>query len=162
MAEPPPPRNVTAVGGIVVENGGVLLVRMTYGSTRGRYMFPGGLVEPGETLDQAVVREVLEETGVEARALGICGVRSRFDGRTNDTYVMFLLEPVRGTPTPHGRENDDARYFALADLDAPDVTDLSAYMARLALQGELRVQAFAADFDAGRAGRDPSAWRLFR
>ena len=154
------PRNVTAVGGIVVGDAGILLVRMAYGPTKGRYMFPGGLVDPGETLDHAVVREVLEETGVTAEPLGVCAVRSRFDGLKNDTYVMFLLRPLAGTPTPHGRENDDVRFFALAELDRPDVTDLSAYMGRLALRGELRLHRLATDFEP--AGRDPAAWKLFR
>src|SRR5918998_5524316 len=133
------PRNVTAVGGIIVGEAGLLLVRMAYGPTRGRYMLPGGLVDPGETLDTAVEREVLEETGVTAHALGVCAVRTHYDGPHNDTYVMFLLSPLSGTPTAHGRENDDARYFALADLDRDDVTDLSAYMGRLAFRGELRL-----------------------
>ena len=159
---PRAPRNVTAVGGIVVGEAGLLLVRVTYGPTRGRYMFPSGLIDPGETLDAAVEREVREETGVSARALGVCALRTHHDGPNNDTYVMFLLAPAEGTPTAHGRENDDARYFTLADLDRDDVTDLSAYMGRLALRGELRLFELAADFDAARAGRDPAAWKLFR
>ncbi|MEZ4498997.1 MAG: NUDIX domain-containing protein [Thermomicrobiales bacterium] len=56
------PRNTTAVGAVVVGEAGILLVRMTYGPTKGRYMLPGGIVDPGETLDVAVVREVREET----------------------------------------------------------------------------------------------------
>lgn len=153
-------RNITAVGGIVVGAEGLLLVRMAYGPTTGRYMFPGGLLEPGETLDHAVVREVLEETGVEAEPLGVCGLRTRFDGSNTDTYVLFLLRPLRGTPRPHGRENDDARYFSEAELDRPDVTDLSAYLGRLALRGELRLHHLVTDFDP--AGRDPTAWKLYR
>ena len=162
MESAQPSRNVTAVGGVVVGPAGVLLVRMAYGPTKGRYMFPGGIVEPGETLDDAVVREVREETGVAARVLGVCAVRTRYDGPNNDTYVMFLLEPVAGEPVADGHENEDARYFSLADLDRQDVTDLSAYVGRLALRGELKTLAFAADFDAARAGRDPTAWKLFR
>ena len=165
MTEPghtaiPDHRNVTAVGGIVAGPEGLLLVRMAYGPTKGRYMLPGGLLDPGETLDRAVVREVLEETGVETEPLGVCGLRTRFDGPTTDTYVLFLLRPLGGVPRPHGRENDDARWFSVAELDRPDVTDLSAYMGRLALRGELRLHLPAADFDP--AGRDPTAWKLYR
>jgi 8-oxo-dGTP diphosphatase len=156
------PRNVTAVGGVVVGPEGLLLVRMAYGPTKGRYMFPGGIVEPGETLDVAVVREVLEETGVTARVVGICGLRSRHEGPDNDTYVLFLLEPVAGEPISDGRENEDARYFALTDLDRADVTDLSAYVGRMALRGELKMMTLSDDVDWARAGRDPAAWKLFR
>jgi ADP-ribose pyrophosphatase YjhB (NUDIX family) len=157
-----PPRNVTAVGGVVLGPEGLLLVRMAYGPTRGRYMLPGGIVDPGETLDVAVAREVLEETGVTVRVLGICGLRSRHDGPNNDTYVLFLLEPVAGEPVSDGRENEDARYFTLAELDRADVTDLSAYLGRLAFRGELRVMTLSDDFDWAGAGRDPAGWKLFR
>jgi 8-oxo-dGTP pyrophosphatase MutT (NUDIX family) len=72
----------------------MLLARMTYGANKGRYMIPGGLLDPGETLDAAAVREVREETGIEARPLGIIGVRSRFDGDNSDSYVVWLMELV--------------------------------------------------------------------
>lgn len=158
----PPPRNVTAVGGVVVGPDGLLLVRMAYGPTKGRYMLPGGIVDPGETLDVAVAREVLEETGVTARVFGVCGVRTRHDGPNNDTYVLFLLEPVSGEPVSDGRENEDARYFTLAELDRDDVTDLSAYFGRLAMRGELKVMTLSDDVDWAKAGRNTASWKLFR
>jgi ADP-ribose pyrophosphatase YjhB (NUDIX family) len=157
-----PPRNVTAVGGVVVGPVGLLLVKMAYGPTKGRYMLPGGIVDPGETLDVAVAREVFEETGVTARVVGVCGVRTRRDGLNNDTYVLYLLEPVSGEPVSDGRENEDARYFTLEELDREDVTDLSAYLGRLAFRGELKVMTLSDDFDWAAAGRDPEGWKLFR
>jgi 8-oxo-dGTP diphosphatase len=157
-----PPRNVTSVGGVVIGPNGMLLVKMAYGSTKGQYMLPGGIVDPGETLDDAVVREVLEETGVTAKPLGICGVRTRCDGLDNDTYVMFLLEPVSGEPRSDGRENTDARYFSLEELDCIDVTELSRSMGKKAMLGQLQRLNFANDWDWERSGRDPKVWRLFR
>ncbi len=156
------PRNTTAVGGVVVGPEGVLLVRMTYGPTKGRYMLPGGLVDPGETLDVAIVREVHEESGIEAKPVGICGLRSRCDGDRNDNYVIWLLEHVDGLPQPDERENDDARFFTREELDRDDVTDLSAYFGRLALDGKLTVMQYAEDFDAAGRGRDPDTWKLYR
>ncbi len=41
-------RNTTSVGGVVVGPEGILLMRMTYGPTKGRFMLPGGLVNPGK------------------------------------------------------------------------------------------------------------------
>lgn len=159
-----PYRNVTAVGGVVVRDGAVLLVRLTYGGGRGRYLLPGGRLDPGETLDEAVVREVEEETGVVARPLGIMGVRTRHDPGSTDTYVIFLMEHISGEPRPDGRENDDARYFRAADLDAEAdrITDLSLHMARVALAGDTPLLRYDAGFDYAAAGRDPTAWRLFR
>lgn len=157
-----PPKNVTAVGGVVLGPEGILLVKMTYGSLNGQYSLPGGIVDPGETLDRAVEREVLEETGVTAAVRGICAVRTRHEGPDNDTYVLFLLDVVDGTPRAHGRENDDARYFGLEELDELDVSELSRSMGAKALRGELTLLTFAEDFDYARAQRDPTTWRLYR
>ncbi|MCC6790895.1 MAG: NUDIX domain-containing protein [Thermomicrobiales bacterium] len=156
------PRNVTSVGAVVIGPDGLLLVKMSYGSTKGQWMLPGGIVDPGELLDQAVVREVLEETGVTAHVIGICGVRTRHDGPNNDTYVLFLLEHVAGEPESDGHENTDARFLSYDELDAEDVTELSRSMGKKALNGELKTLEFAADFDWERSGRDPRTWRLFR
>lgn len=155
--------HVVAVGGVVVRDDAVLLVRMAYGPARGQYLFPGGLVEPGETLDQAVAREVLEETGVAAEPLGVIGLRTRYDGPRSDTYVMFLLEHRSGEPHPDGQESDDARYFGLPELEAAGdaVTGLSRYVSLRVLRGEYCLQRFAADFDYRAAGRDPERWRIF-
>jgi ADP-ribose pyrophosphatase YjhB (NUDIX family) len=157
-----PPKNTTAVGGVVVSEQGILLVRMCYGPTKGRFMLPGGIVDPGETLDCAVVREVEEEAGVLAHPLGICGLRTRCDDRNNDTYVIFLLDAISGEPRSDGHENDEARYFSLDELNREDVTDLSAYFGRLALTRSLTLLQSAVDFDAAARGRNPDTWKLFR
>jgi 8-oxo-dGTP diphosphatase len=62
---------VAAVGGIAVRDGQLLLVRRGHQPSRGRWSLPGGRVEPGESDEAAVVRELAEETGlvVEVRAL---------------------------------------------------------------------------------------------
>lgn len=159
-------RNITAVGGIVVQDDRVLLVRMAYGPAKGRYLFPGGRVDPGETLDQAVIREVREETGIIARPLGIVGLRSRFDGQQRlDTYVMFLMEPDPPTdPLADAYEVDDARYFTRQELEdgAALITGLSRYMALRVLDGTYPLLTYADDFDYAAAHRDPAAWKVFR
>ena len=67
------------VGGAVVRNGELLLVRRASRHGRGNWQLPGGFIEPDETIEQAVVREVQEEAGVDGRS------RSRFR----------LAEPLR-------------------------------------------------------------------
>ena len=155
-------RNITSVGGLVVRDDAILLVRMAYGPNQGRFMLPGGLVEPGETLDRAIAREVLEETGVEANPLGIIGLRSRYDDDRNDTYVLWLLEHVSGTPRPHGRENDEARYLGLADMESrTDVAYLAVYMARRVLSGAIKPHELVRDYEYSLPGTTAESWRLF-
>ena len=162
MSEERPPRNVTSVGGVVIRGDAMLVVRMTYGPNRGRFMLPGGLVDPGETLDVAVVREVAEETGITARPVGIIGLRTRHDGPHTDNYVLWLLDHVDGEPRPHGRENDEARYLTLAELDArDDVTYLVTYLARRVLSGHAHPHRQVEDYEYRLPGTSPGSWKLF-
>lgn len=62
-----PPR--LAVGAVVVHDGALLLVRRGHGPAAGEWSVPGGHLERGETMAEAVVRELEEETGLE----GVCG-----------------------------------------------------------------------------------------
>ncbi len=99
-------RNIIGVGGVVRMGGGVLLVRLTYSDIKGRFMFPGGKVDPGESLEGALVREVEEEAGVVAEPEDLVAVRHRVDADELNTYVVFGMRYVRGEPRPNGRETD--------------------------------------------------------
>jgi ADP-ribose pyrophosphatase YjhB (NUDIX family) len=158
----PERQNVTSVGGLVVRDDAVLLVRMTYGASRGRLMLPGGLLDPGETLDVAIAREVLDETGVVADPVGIIGIRTRYDGPKTDNYILWLLEHREGTPRSDGHENDEAAYFTLAQLDArDDVTYLAHYMARQVLNQNVVPMRRATDYEYLMPGSTEDSWRLF-
>ena len=61
------------VGGVVLRDGEILLVRHTYGFAKGQLLFPGGFVQNGEMPEAAVVREILEETGVTASVKNLIG-----------------------------------------------------------------------------------------
>jgi ADP-ribose pyrophosphatase YjhB (NUDIX family) len=76
------------VGGAVVRDGSLLLVRRASRHGRGNWQLPGGFIEPEETIEQAAVREVEEETGVTGEVVGVLGLRSRYDRDSgNGVYV---------------------------------------------------------------------------
>jgi 8-oxo-dGTP pyrophosphatase MutT (NUDIX family) len=77
------PRHIVAVGGLVTDpgTGNVLLIR----SPRRDWEFPGGQVEEGESLTEALVREVREETGVDVSVGALVGVYSNVGSH----IVMF-------------------------------------------------------------------------
>ena len=106
-------RNIIGVGGIVRMGDGILLVRLTYSDIKGRYMFPGGKVDPGESLEGALVREVEEEAGVVVEPETLVAVRHRVDPDALNTYLIFDMRYVRGTPRANSRETD-----AVAVVDA--------------------------------------------
>jgi ADP-ribose pyrophosphatase YjhB (NUDIX family) len=105
------------VGGAVVRDGSLLLVRRASRHGRGNWQLPGGFIEPEETIEQAAVREVEEETGVTGEVVGVLGLRSRYDRDSgNGVYVVLLLMPVSGEPKADGREVDHAGYFTLDEI----------------------------------------------
>ncbi len=105
------------VGGAVVRDGQLLLVRRASRRGRGNWQLPGGFIEPDETIEQAVVREVREEAGVAAEVEAVLGLRNRYDPESgNGVYVILLLRPVSGDPKADGHEVDYAGYFTLAQI----------------------------------------------
>jgi 8-oxo-dGTP diphosphatase len=168
MASQPPaprsPRNVTSVGALVTRGDALLVVRMTYGPSQGRYMLPGGLLDPGETLDVAAAREVLEETGVVARVVGLVGVRTRFEPRdgSTDTYTLWQLAHAAGEPRADGRENDDARYLPFDELaEREDVVYLVKYLAARLAAGQLRAHTYVEDYTYQSPGTTRDSWKLY-
>src|ERR1700681_4888322 len=66
-----PERPLVGVGGGVIDNGRTLLIRRGSEPLRGEWSIPGGTLELGETLEEGVARELLEETGLEVQAAEI-------------------------------------------------------------------------------------------
>lgn len=110
------------VGGVVVHDGRVLLIRRGKPPLFGRWVVPGGTVERGETLEQALVREVREETGLEVRPVQFLTAFDRIlrapDGSVGYHYVIldYLCERIAGEPQG-GSDALDARFAAPGELE---------------------------------------------
>lgn len=78
------------VGAVVVHDDDLLLIRRGHGPAAGEWSVPGGRVETGELLIEAVVRELAEETGLEATCGELLGWVERIDG--DDHFVILDFE----------------------------------------------------------------------
>ena len=98
-----PDRPIVGVGAVVLDGGRVLLVKRAHEPLKGAWSIPGGAVNVGETLEEAIGREVREETCLDVEVGPIVDVldRIRHDagGRVEFHYVLvdFLCRPLRGT-----------------------------------------------------------------
>ena len=119
MTHQAPPAVQVAVGGVAVSEGSLLLVLRARPPQAGRWSLPGGRVEPGERLADAVVREVKEETGIDTRCGELVGWAERISTEFHFVILDFSVEVIRGsTPTA----GDDAARAAWVAVD--EVLDL--------------------------------------
>src|SRR5579872_932688 len=97
-----PDTPLVGVGAIIIEHNRVILVKRGHPPLLGEWSIPGGLLEVGETLRQAAVREVLEETGLRVEVGELLGVFDRIvrdeDQRALYHYVLidFLCRRIAG------------------------------------------------------------------
>lgn len=126
------------VCGITEIGGKILLVRHAYGMAKDRILLPGGFVCEGELPDKAAEREILEETGVIAKARSVFAVQFK----TEQWCVVFVMDYVRGTPRSDGHENSEVLLLTADEaLARTDLTNLSrelisAYAKRGAVLGK--------------------------
>ena len=106
-----PERPVVGVGGIIIDKGRTVLIRRGSEPLLGEWSIPGGTLEIGETLEEGVRRELLEETGIEVRVLELIEVFDRIYSvneaassqnkkrpRFHYVIVDYLCESVGGEP----------------------------------------------------------------
>ena len=118
-----PDRPIVAVLAIVLRGEQALIVQRAQQPNAGRWGFPGGVLELGETVAEGAMRELAEETGIVAKAAGILDVHDAIT-RDADGRVQFhyLLIAVRGIwQSGEGEPADDAAacaWVSRADIEA--------------------------------------------
>jgi 8-oxo-dGTP diphosphatase len=110
------------VGALIVHAGKVLLAKRGKPPLQGDWTLPGGLVETGETLVNAVKREVLEETALSINVGEVAGVFDRIypdaDGKVEYHYVLvdYLCSVASGNARA-GSDIDDVRWFTRQEIE---------------------------------------------
>jgi 8-oxo-dGTP diphosphatase len=121
MAREYPERPVVGIGGVIIEDGRALLIRRGSEPLLGHWSIPGGTLEIGESLQEGVKRELLEETGLQVRVLEVIEVFDR----------IFPAE----APAPDGPPRGPKFHYVIVDYlcerisgearAASDVTDVA-------------------------------------
>jgi ADP-ribose pyrophosphatase YjhB (NUDIX family) len=120
MTDPQPSRPQLAVSAAIFRDGRLLVVRRARAPASGLYTLPGGRVEMGETLVEAVKREVREETALEIEVLALAGTREiilRDNAAVTGHFVIlpFAARWVAGEVALN-EELDDSRWIVPQDL----------------------------------------------
>lgn len=118
---------IPGVGALIVKNGSVLLVKRQHEPSKGLWSTPGGVVEVGETVKEAVVREVKEETGLDVkvdRFLEVSDVVVKDDnGSVKYHYLLInFLVKVLGRELNAASDASKIRWFPIGELDSRIVT----------------------------------------
>lgn len=114
-----PARPILGVGALIFDAGRILLCQRGKEPLKGWWSIPGGVVEAGELLESAIVREVLEETSLEVRPLRLFEIFERImrdpDGKPEYHYVLadYICQITGGSPVP----GDDVSDLVWATLD---------------------------------------------
>jgi ADP-ribose pyrophosphatase YjhB (NUDIX family) len=121
----------------VFRDGAVLLIERAKGALKGLWSLPGGHIEPGETARAAAVREVHEETGVEADMVGLVDIHDVILRGADGVLVAHYLITVfcgrwRAGEPAAGSDASAARFVRIGDIESFPLTDGAAQLIRRA------------------------------
>jgi 8-oxo-dGTP diphosphatase len=123
-----PTRPLVGVGVVTIRDGKILLVKRAFEPGAGKWSIPGGIVEVGEKLAEAGIRETEEETGITVQILEMINAFDVIDvdddGKVKYHYVLvdFLARPTDGIEKP-SPEVTDMRWVAYEEAKGMDLTE---------------------------------------
>jgi ADP-ribose pyrophosphatase YjhB (NUDIX family) len=124
--------NLPRVGSAVVvcHDDRLLLARRAKDPNRGKWIFPGGKIEPFESIREAAARELLEETGLEIEVTGQIGAFEIIRPPSEHRLIVFnWAEPVGGKLRP-ASDVSELRFCTRQELAQLDLSEIVAHVAR--------------------------------
>lgn len=114
---------VPTVDAIIQKSSSLLLIKRKNHPFKNQFALPGGFVNEGETIENAIVREVYEETSLEVHPIDILGVYSdpTRDPRGHIMSVVFIVLVIRGIPTA----GDDAQEISWIPINKIDEIEIA-------------------------------------
>jgi 8-oxo-dGTP diphosphatase len=116
-----PDRPILAVSAAIIHDGRVFIARRARGPALGVWTMPGGMVEAGETLSEALIREILEETAMTIEPVALAGHREvmvRDDGGRVSRHFVILCFASRWVAgeTRLNEELDESQWVRPSEL----------------------------------------------
>jgi 8-oxo-dGTP diphosphatase len=118
-----PLRPEVCVGGVALEADRLLMIRRGRGPAQGQWSIPGGRVEWGETLAEAVVREVAEETGIRTACAELIGWVERIGEVHHQVILDYLVVPLDDSDLTAGDDAAEAAWVPLHEVSELDLVD---------------------------------------
>ena len=140
-----PEAPLVGVGGVVVEDGRVLLVRRGREPLKGQWSIPGGLIEVGESLHQGVAREVREETGLIVEPVELIELLDRIHRESNRVRFHYVIADylcrVTGGSLRAGSDAQAARWVERREWNSHSALALDPVTVRVIEAGWQRARA---------------------
>ena len=118
---------LVGVGAFIVKNNKVLLVKRANEPNKGKWSIPGGVVKLGESLIDALKREIFEETGLEIEALDVeCVSEEIVRDNTGIKFHYVIIDffaKVVGGEIRVGSDAEDAKWISFDELDEVEIVD---------------------------------------
>ena len=105
------------VAAAVVTDTGILLVQEAKGTYAGCWGLPKGHVEPDESIENAVLRELEEETNIQGKISGFLGLRTTKTPRGAGLFICYKVEPAHLEIRPQEDEIANAQFFSPDTFD---------------------------------------------
>jgi mutator protein MutT len=143
---------------VIVKDGKVLIVKRAKDPYKGQWSIPGGRVELGETLSEAVQREMREETGLDIRVGPVIEVFERLERQGHRVLYHFVIVDYLCTCTGGvlcaGDDAEDVAWVTAAELPGYGVADSAAAVIRKALARAKHEGHEGHEGDEGHQGRE--------
>ena len=135
-----PPRPVLGVGALIFKADRVLLIERGKEPLKGQWSLPGGAVETGERIEDAIIREMVEETGLEVTPTQIAVIFERimYDAENLPEYHYLLIDffcDVRGGNLRPGDDCSNAAWFTFDEIERLPITEGTLEVIRVARSG---------------------------
>ena len=108
-------KTIRVVAAVICREGRVFATARGYGAFQGRWEFPGGKIETGETPEDALRRELMEETGAEVEAVRIYGAKLWAYPEKTVLLLFYMARLLSGEPRP--LEGQTLAWVKPAELD---------------------------------------------